>query len=239
MPADHSFDLARLDRLQREMRAAMQGMPPAELAAWGRRAAALFGAAGVRRTRELWQFGGSVLRWSRDEAEHLGRETLAGRGLAHLSARLRALREGTSATAKSARAWLAATVRALRRDPREAAPRLLAGVVAQLAGGEKPDGKLGKTDMAMTSVDVARNVGAPVGFAGDILTGAALEAGFFALVDLARLLADRLPPERDPLWDRLIAGRGWMEQALQGGAKDSAATTPPPLPPPPPPPTRE
>lgn len=220
-----------MDRVQRELRAAMAQVPPAELAAWGTRAAALFGKAGVRRTRELWQFGGSVLRWSHGEVKDLGRETRGGRGLAHLSARLRALGKGTGAAAKAARAWLDDTVRALRRDPREAAPRLLAGVITQLTGGDKSEGKPGTADLAMTSVDVARNVTKPAGFAGDILTGAALEAGFFALVDLARLLAHRLPGERDPLWDRLIAGQGWMEQALQGGAKSVDA--PPSLPPPP------
>lgn len=226
-----SFDPARLDRLQRELRTAMKDMPARELSAWGRRSATLFGNAGVRRTRELWQFGGSVLRWSHSEVRNLGRETRAGRGLAHLSERLRALRDSTGAAAKAARAWLDETVRALRRNPREAAPRLLAGVIAQLAGGERPDGKPGKAEIAMNSFDVASHVTKPVGFAGDIITGAALEAGFFALVDLARLLADRLPADRDPLWDNLIAGRGWMEQALQG---NNEASTMPPLPPPPP-----
>jgi K+-sensing histidine kinase KdpD len=48
---------------------------------------------------------------------------------------------------------------------------------------------------------------------------------------LARLLADRLPHDHDPLWDRLIAGRGWMEQALQGSSKETSATLPPPPPP--------
>jgi hypothetical protein len=226
------FDPARLDRLQRELRMALQEVPARELTAWGRRSAALFGAAGVRRTRELWQFGGSVLRWSHNEVATLGRETRAGRGLAHLSERLRALRDGTGAAAKTARVWLDNTVRALRRDPRAAAPRLLASVITQLAGGERQDGKAGTAEIAMNSIDVARNVAKPAGFAGDILTGAALEAGFFALVDLARMLADRLPSDHDPLWDRLIAGRGWMEQALQGSGNEANAT--PPLPPPPP-----
>ncbi len=231
-PKDRSFDPARRERLQRELRLALKDMPARELSAWGRRSAALFGHAGVRRTRELWQFGGSVLRWSHAEVSNFGRETRAGRGLAHVSERLRVLRDSTGAAAKAARGWLDDTVRALRRDPREAAPRLLASVIMQLTGGERQDGKPGSAEIAMNSIDVARNVTKPVGFAGDIIAGAALEAGFFALVDLARLLADRLPADHDPLWDRLIAGRGWMEQALQGGSKEAGTT--PSLPPPPP-----
>lgn len=227
---DRKFSPARLERIQRELRLAMKDVPSHELSAWGRRSAGLFGSAGVRRTRELLEFGGSVLRWSHSEVTNLGRETFAGRGLTHLSERLRALRDNTGAAAKAARLWVSDTIRALRRDPREAAPRLVASVITQLTGGERVDGKPGSAEIAMNSVDVARNVAKPAGFAGDIIAGAALEAGFFALVDLARMLADRLPADHDPLWDRLIAGRGWMEQALQGSGKppgDSPSLPPP------------
>jgi hypothetical protein len=173
---------------------------------------------------ELLRVGGSLLRWSRDEAVALGQETRAGRGLSHLSQRWRALREGSVAAATAGREWLGVTARALRDDPRNAAPRLAASVLGAFVGSGNA-----QVDRAMTGVDIARNLGKPAGLAGDVVAGAMLEAGASAMIDLARLLLAYLPAERDPLWDRLAAGHAWVAQALTG-APDSPP--PPPLAPP-------
>jgi hypothetical protein len=210
LPSPERFlDLARADRVQRELRDAIAKLPPAELSAWGRRSSLLFRDASVRRARELLNFGGSVLRWSKDEAVALGSETRAGRGLTHLSGRLRALRDGTTAVATSARQWLGVTARALRHDPRKAAPQLATAVIGFFMGGSNP-----QVDQAMTGVDIARNLRSPASLASDVVAGAVLEAGIAAMADLARVLADYLPADRDPLWDQLNAGRHWVQQAM-------------------------
>ncbi|MEO8673903.1 MAG: hypothetical protein ABI411_21545 [Tahibacter sp.] len=213
---------ARIDRMQRELRDALALLPPAELKAWGQRASRLLRDASLRRAHDLWRFGGGVWRWSRAEVGALTQETRAGRGVAHLQSRLRALREGTTRVAIGARDWLQLTLRELTHNPREAAPRLASAVLAHLLGRGGP-----RSEQAMTGVDVATNLASPKGLAGNILVGAAFEAGLEAMIDLSRLLARYLPAERDPLWDRLIAGRGWVEQLLQG---DDAQPPPPPLP---------
>lgn len=200
----------RADRVQRELRDALAQVPPSELAAWGKRSSRLLRDAGVRRAHELWSFGGAVLRWSHAEVGALTQESRAGRGLAHLSGRWRALREGTASTAVAARDWLHLTVRSLRRNPAEAAPHLAGVVLTHLLGRGS-----GRGEQAMTGVGLASNLASPKALAGDILVGAALEAGLEAMIDLSRLLAAHLPADRDPLWDRLIAGQRWVEQALQ------------------------
>ena len=206
---DRFLDLARAERVQRELREAIAKLPPAELSAWGRRSSLLFRDASVRRARELLNFGGSVLRWSKDEAVALGSETRAGRGITHLGGRLRALRDGTAAVAVSARSWLGVTARALRHDPRKAAPQLATAVLGFFVGGGNT-----QVDQAMTGMDIARNLRSPTGLAGDVMVGAVLEAGIAAMADLARVLTDYLPADRDPLWDQFNAGRHWVQQAL-------------------------
>ncbi len=211
-------DGARLQRLQRELGAALAQVPPGELAAWGGRAAALFGQAGVRRTRELWQLGGALLRWSRDEAGALGREARAGRGVQHLGERLRHFGRQGGAGLGRLQLWGCDLVRGLREEPRAVAPRLASVVLSHLLGREG-----GTAETALAGVDAARNLAAPGGFAGDILGGALLEAGVLAMVDLSRLLAPRLPAQRDPLWDQLVRGSDWVTQLTRA----SAAATPP------------
>ena len=219
MPARSArLDLPRLQRLQSEFGAALAQVPPGELAAWGGRAAALVGQAGVRRTRELWQLGGTLLRWSRDEAGALGREARAGRGVQHLGERLRHFGRRSSAGLERLRLWGGDLVRGLREEPRAVAPRLASVVLAYLLGREG-----GAAETALAGVDAARNLAAPGGFAGDILGGAVLEAGVLAMVDLSRLLAPRLPAQRDPLWDQLVRGSDWVMRLSSA----STAATPP------------
>lgn len=206
----------RIERIQGELRVALQGTAPGDLRAWGWRSAGRVPRGTGRRIGRLAQVVGRVVVGSCRESASLA--VAASNGVLREHARERAgaaagaVREFAVGAGRSA-AQFAKLVPDLGRNPAGAAPVLLGSVVGFLAGsgGLDTDGGVPDLDLQF-GIGVHRSI-----LTHSIIGGALAEAAILSTLDLVALVHQRLPADRDPYWDGLLRMADLFADAMRRG----------------------
>jgi hypothetical protein len=204
----------RAQRLYAELSFALSRVDRPVLTDWGLRSAtrlltlssARVGGV-VRLLRVLGEAGAN-------EAVGLFRAARDGELLSHAGARTAAAIDEVLAVGQDGWRAIFHGVRLLRDDPASNAPIVLAAVLGCLAGSGGVDGDGGVPDLDLLfGIGAHRSVLTHSLVAGVVLEGLAL-----AVIDLASAVHERLPFERDPLWDSLARAGGAVATGLTTGA---------------------
>lgn len=196
---DLAFALARTDR--------------ALIKDWSVRAASRLLLLGARRIGGLSRLAVSLARFGGQEFLGVFRALQAREVGAHFGRRTAATIDGALTVGKETRRFFIELGKALLRDPKGAAPKLLGALLGLQAGSGGADGNGGVPDL-----DLMLGIGwhrSPL--THTIIAGVVAEGLILALIDLAGAIHDRLPYDHDPLWDELAKlGRPFAESASLG-----------------------
>jgi len=209
----YSSDDSRARRLQAELAFALGRTDRAAMKAWGRRAGGRMLYLAARRVGGLVGLAALAGRTGGREAAGLYRAARQRWLLVHLVSRGTSARDGAVALGREGRRRLAALVRALRDNPRENAPKVLGALLGFAAGSGGPDANGGLPDM-----DLLFGIGAHrSALTHTLVIGILAEGLVLALADLAGVVHERLPFDRDPLWDRLAKAGAPLAEGLATG----------------------
>ena len=206
-------DDSRARRLQTELAFALGRTDRAAMKAWGRRAGGRTVHLAARRVGGLVGLAPLAGRTGGREAAGLYRAARQRRLLVHLASRGTSAKDGAVALGREGRRLLAALARALRDNPRENAPKVLGALLGFAAGSGGPDANGGLPDM-----DLLFGIGAHrSALTHTLVIGILAEGLVLALADLAGVVHERLPFDRDPLWDRLARAGAPLAEGLATG----------------------
>lgn len=209
----------RLSRLKHELQFALSRTDTAVLRAWGGRAAGRLVSLTGKRVGALTDVAKAVGRAGIAEVSGMGQAVRAHRVGAHLGDRTAAAIDGTIAFTRGGASLVRTTGGALRDNPKENAPRVLAAFLGFYAGSGGLDGDGGIPDLdLLAGIDAHRSL-----LTHSILAGVMAEGLLLAIVDLAAHIGDRLPLDHDPLWDRLAETASPLSGALAAGASTGIA----------------
>ena len=199
---------ARVKRLYEELAFALSRTDRAALRQWGRRAAGRVLHLGARRVGGMAQLVSGLVRFGGKEAGEFYRALREERFGVHFGRRAAAAIDGTLAVGSEGRRFLLGVGRALLRNPREMAPKVLGAFLGFNAGSGGLDGNGGIPDL-----DLLAGIGyhrSPL--THTIIAGILAEGVLLAIVDLVAEIHERLPHDHDPLWERLARlGRPFAE----------------------------
>ena len=200
----------RVKRLYEELAFALSRTDGAVLRGWGARAAGRLFHLGARRVGGLAQLASGLARFGGKEAGGFYRALRGGRFGAHAGQRTAAAIDGTLAVGSEGGRFLLGIGRALLRDPKGMAPRVLGAFLGFNTGSGGLDGNGGIPDL-----DLLAGIGhhrSPL--THTIIAAIVAEGALLAIVDLAAEIHSRLPHDHDVLWDGLArVGRPFMESA--------------------------
>ncbi len=210
---------ARPRRIARELAGALAKSRPRELARWGARGARRFGAGAVDRVKKIGKLlaglaGGAV-------AEAVDAVANRRRLRQHLAERSgeafgATVETGTKMT-RAGRGY-ASIVRKLRTRPKEAAPVLFGSVVGLVLGSRAE--AAGNEKAGLPDLDVLWGIGSRSLLLQTVLGGALAEAVILSALDLALVVQERLPEDRDPLWDELLEVATAFAFSMRGTAAE-------------------
>lgn len=205
---------SRLNRLAAELQYAWDRTDASVARQWGADAAGAFGGALKRRVTSIFKFAGKVATGTWGEARAAAQAHGDGRLAKHLSDRASAAVQFSTDLAAQVKLSTAQVARLVQSNPREAVPQLLTLVATSLvvAGGVDGDGGAPDLDL-MFGIGAHRSI-----LSHSVLMGAALETGVLSLVRLVQLVHERLPADRDPLWDEVLRHAGPLGLAANQGA---------------------
>lgn len=206
-------DDSRARRLHAELAFALGRTDRAAMKAWGRRAGGRTVHLAARRVGGLVGLAALAGRTGGREAAGLYRAARQRRLLVHLASRGSSAMDGAVALGREGRRLFAALARALRDNPRENAPKVLGALLGFAAGSGGPDANGGLPDM-----DLLFGIGAHrSALTHTLVIGILAEGLVLALADLAGVVHERLPFDRDPLWDRLARAGTPLAEGLATG----------------------
>ena len=190
----------RASRLVFELRTATEATDRKALKGWAKRCGALAAAAGLRRIRLVGRMLRALARWLGFEAWAALKAAWRRELRNHVRARVAA---GSGQAGKSLRQSadaVAGMIRLAAKNPADAGVQMMVAVFGFYLGGGGLDGDGGIPDLDLEfGIGAHRSI-----FSHSVLAGVAAEVLLLGLVDLAKVLADRLPADHDPLWDALI-----------------------------------
>ncbi len=199
---------SRVKQLYDELAFALSRTDRAVLRQWGRRAAGRLFHLGARRVGGMAQLVSGLARFGSEEAGDFYRALREERLGVHIGRRAAAAIDGTLAVGSEGRRLLIGIGRALRRNPKEMAPKVLGAFLGFNAGSGGIDGNGGIPDL-----DLLVGIGSHRSpLTHTIIAGILAEGVLLALVDLAAEIHGRLPHDHDPLWEGLARiGRPFAE----------------------------
>lgn len=200
----------RAKQLYEELAFALSRTDGATLRAWGGRAAVRLPHLGARRIGGLANLATGLARFGSKECSGFYQALRSGRFGGHFGLRTATAIDSTLAIGRDARRFLLGTGRALLRDPKGTAPKVLGAFLGFYTGSGDVDGNGGVPDLdLMTGFGHHRSP-----FTHSIIAGMLAEGALLALVDLAAEIHCRLPHDHDVLWDGLArVGRPFVESA--------------------------
>jgi hypothetical protein len=200
----------RVKRLYGELAFALSRTDGTMLRGWGGRAASRLFHLGARRVGGLAQLISGLARFGGKEVGGFYQALRGSRFGAHAGQRTAAVIDGAIAVGSESRRFLTGIGRALLRDPKGMAPKVLGAFLGFNTGSGGLDGNGGIPDL-----DLLAGIGyhrSPL--THTIIAGIVAEGMLLAIVDLAAEIHSRLPHDHDPLWDSLARiGRPFMESA--------------------------
>ena len=208
-------------RLFDELKLALQQTDAEELKQWGKAAAFRFPAIGKRRLKNLGKLARNVAEFSRKEISDAASALQRQQFGTHVGNRIAAGIDTTVDIGHRTYRVTSAIVTALRSDPRNNAPGVLALALGFLVGSGGTDGNGGipDTDIAMFGIGDHRSI-----FTHSILAGIVVEGSILALADLANVVCDKLPANnRSPFWDVLVDTKDKIANQLAIGASAGIA----------------
>jgi len=202
-------------RLLDELTHAVNRVSSTDMRDWGARTAQTYTKVLSRRTRNL----GRTIKGAGDAIAAGARGTVSAARAGHLRSFLQ-----TSAAAFATRAvtfgqnvqeGALALARVVKENPREVAPKLLAGSLSFLlvSGGPDANGGFPDSDIAIGGIGAHRSL-----FTHSILGGAFLETLIYSLGDLMEVAHVHLPRDHDPVWDVIAKHSAGFKKALAMGA---------------------
>lgn len=203
----------RAHRLYEELVFALGQADRILLKAWGYRAALRMIVLAARRVRGLANLVKIVGRFGGRELAGVLSAVQRGELGLHFGNRALAAIDNTVDIGREGKRLLLALARSLIKNPKGTAPRLLAFVFGIDIGSGGLAGNGGIPDL-----DLLAGIGrhrSPV--THTVIAAILIEGFILAMLDLAGKLQDRLPPDHDPLWDRLAEiGRPVAESLSMG-----------------------
>lgn len=200
----------RAKQLYEELAFALSRTDGAVLRAWGGRAAIRLPHLGARRVGGLANLASGLARFGGKEFSSFYKAVRTGRFGGHFGLRTASAIDSTLAIGRDGRRFLLGTGRALLRDPKGTAPKVLGAFLGFYTGSGGVDGNGGVPDL-----DLLAGIGhhrSPL--THSIIIGMLAEGALLALVDLAAEIHCRLPHDHDVLWDGLARiGRPFVESA--------------------------
>lgn len=200
----------RVKRLYDELAFALSRTDGAVLRGWSGRAAGRVFHLGARRVGGLAQLVSGLARFGGREVGGFYRALRGSRFGSHAGQRTAAAIDGALAVGSEGGRLMTGVGRALLRDPKGMAPKVLGAFLGFNTGSGGLDGNGGIPDL-----DLLAGIGyhrSPL--THTIIAGIVAEAMLLAIVDLAAEIHQRLPHDHDPLWDGLArVGRPFMESA--------------------------
>ena len=200
----------RIKRLYEELAFALSRTDKTVLHDWGLRASTRLFHLGARRVGGLARLASDLAKFGGTEAKGFYRALRAKRFGAHTRLRAIAAIDNSLAIGGESGRLLLGIGRALLRDPKGMAPKVLGTFLGFNAGSGGLDGNGGIADL---------NLLAGIGYhrtpiTHTIIAGILAEAAILAVIDLATEVHGRLPHDHDPLWDSLARiGRPFAESA--------------------------
>jgi len=200
--------------LAQELGDALNRTEPRILAEWGLLAGKHFTRALGRRATNLSRLAGVVVNGVTKEGKAAVDAFRSNQGGAHSKKRLVAAKGTLTVLSGQIAAFGKTVASAVAANPKQAAPQLAVLVISSVLVSGGPDGDGGAADLDLIfGIDAHRSI-----FTHSILMGAALEAGICSLVDLVRIVHEKLPVEHDPLWDSVYQQTEEFARAAQVGA---------------------
>lgn len=214
VPATLARRGTRSSRMAQELSYAMARTEPKLLAQWGLVTGKHFAGALTRRGKNVVQLAGSVVSGVGRESRRAYAAYQQGKLSSHTQARMSAAYDSVSETSRNVSGFVSRLATAVKYNPKEAAPNLLMVVVSSVLVSGGPDGDGGAPDLdLMFGIDAHRSI-----LSHSILMGSALEAGIMSLVELVRLLHEKLPAQHDAIWDVIYQKTGEFAHSAQVGA---------------------
>jgi len=209
----------RLRRLLDELAFALSRTDRDILARWGSRSARRFVLLGGRRVGALAGLASSVGKAGWAELRGLLQAAREGRTGNRLGDRAAAAIDGSIALARDGARLLGGIGQALMDDPQSNAPKVMAAFLGFYAGSGGVDGDGGIPDLdLLAGIDAHRSI-----LTHSILAVVVAEGLLLAAADLSGEIHDRLPVDRDPLWDRLAQAARPLTEALAAGTSAGIA----------------
>lgn len=200
-------------RLKEELRSALAHADKDELTQWSLRSAKRFSSVLVKR---IVNFAALLSRLTTGTADELLEGLLAlsrGQIKEHLSNRGEAARAAIQSLQNSVENTFKTLQCNLTSSPGDSAARLFASVVGFYAGsGGDGDGGIPDLDL-LAGVGAHRSV-----FTHSIIAGAFVETAVLAVVDLTKIVHEKLPANHDPLWDKLLKYQELSSESFVTGA---------------------
>ena len=213
MPRPLPLDADRFKRLGDELRFALSRTDAKTLREWGARSARRLIKLIAMRMSALVGLLGRIGRGMASEGQGF-QDAFADRRVGtHLGDRTAAAIDNGIGLTKDISALVKDIGRAVKDDPKNEAPKLLAAFLGFYAGSGGVDGDGGIPDLdLLAGIDAHRAL-----LTHSLLAGALAEGILLAMIDLSGQIADRLPLDHDPLWDKLAQASTLLSGTLTTG----------------------
>lgn len=200
----HSLEGTRASRIQGELRRAFAQASKADIQGLASRVPTHFVGAAGRRANSvvgLLKSGAALIGSAVIEIEDGVKSARRGEFAAHAKARVGAAAQNTAEFSKRAYATAVTLKRAAAQDPTGFATTVLVLAAGFQVGGGGVDGNGGVPDMdiALFGIGGHRSI-----LTHSILPGIAIETAARILVDVVSTLRDKLPLDRDPIFNGII-----------------------------------
>ena len=207
------------EQLFAELKTALALTNPEDLKAWGRRSAAQLPKIATRRIQNLSGLLSNLVSFTGKELRNAIRAKEEGRLGVHFGKCSAAVIDGSIDIKNRLTNTISSTFSALKNDPKNTAPGVMALAMGYLVGSGGLDGNGGipDSDLAL-GIEWHRSP-----FTHSIIAGIVVEGAILALVDLTGVIHDKLPVGYDPFWDKLLVVKESFAERLSQGASAGIA----------------
>jgi hypothetical protein len=185
------------------------------MAAWGRRSAARLPALGARRVKNLGHLIATLSRGTAEELRNAMAAWKKGSFSEHVGSRIGAGADNTIEFSKNSARTIAALGKFILKNPKGAAPGILAlafGFVYS-SGGLDGNGGIPDMDIALMGIGDHRSI-----LTHSVLSGVLVEGAILAAADLADIVCEKLPvSDRSEFWGRLARTKDDVAKNLTQG----------------------